>query len=200
MDVHCERTWVYQRPVKALTRATLGPRNTIMNSSYERSFVYCAVLVGLTGCKVPAPKIAPLPVLALRLLNDSTRVERNQSVITATVQFVARNISHGRLYGIDTCGRSPEYAVTRRELDRQSQEHWREVFIADCWGGPGSLDPGDSTVFTSVIVEVPGGKPDFAFSDTAETYRFVYFVSKYPLPHHEEERVISPSVILRRPK
>ena len=171
-----------------------------MNSSYERSFVYCAVLVGLAGCKAPAPKIAPLPVLTLQLLNDSSRVERNQSVVTATVQFVARNISRGRLYGIDMCRRSPEYAVERRELDRQSQEHWREVFIADCEGGRRSLDPGDSTVFTSVIVEVPGGKPDFTFSDTGDTYRFVYFVSKYSWADHQEERVISPSVILRRPK
>jgi len=185
-----------------------------MNSSYERSLVYCAVLVGLAGCKAPAPKIAPLPVLTLRLVNDSSRVERNQSVITATVQFVARNISHGRLYGIDMCRRSPEYAVERRELDRQSQEHWREVFIADCEGpgpradapqnslssGRPSLDPRDSTVFTSVIVEVPGGKPDFAFSETGDTYRFVYFVSKYSRSGNQEERVISPSVILQRPK
>ena len=180
------------------------------NSSYARSLVYCAVLVGLAGCIAPAPNIAPLPVLTLRLVNDSTRVEGNQSVITATVQFVARNISHGRLYGIDNCGRSPSYAVARRELDRQSQEHWREVFIAGCQGpGPRvspwptparSLDPGDSTVFTSVIVEVPGGQPDFAFSDTCDTYRFVYFVSKYSRADHQEERVISPSVILRRPK
>ena len=186
-----------------------------MNSSYERSLVYCAVLVGLAGCKVPAPKIVPLPVLTLRLLNDSTRVER-QSGITATVQFVARNISNVRLYGIDECGRSPAYAVARVELDRQSQEHLREVFVAGC-EGPGPcvladasscerlrrrwLDPGDSTVFTSVLIEMPGGKPDFAFSDTGDMYRFVYFVSKYPRAGYGgEERVISPSVILRRPK
>lgn len=165
--------------------------------------VHCLFVVGLGACAASAQRsLASAPELSLRLLEDSTRVERRGSVITATVQFMARNSFDKTVYGVDKCGRSPCYYVQRRDMDASGKDYWREVFVGE-WGTdnqPRTLAPGASSVFVSLITQAPGQQPQFAFSESGDLYRFVYVLSTFQIPGSPEIRVISPSVVLRRPK
>jgi hypothetical protein len=92
------------------------------------------------------------------------------------------------------------YWVERREVDASGKEKWRDVSAGvDCIGGdiPRPLLPADSSLFTSQIVQFPGQKPEFAFSNRADVYRFVYVVSISPDPASPHIQVISPPVVIR---
>jgi hypothetical protein len=140
-------------------------------------------------------------LLSFRLVADSIRAVRQQSVVEATVEFIVRNRSDTVVYGTNECGRSPMYWVERRELDSLGNERWREVFSADCIGGdfPRLLMPSDSMHFTSPIVAFPGQRPEFVFSNHADVFRVVYVVRISPQPGSRDVRAISPPFVIRAP-
>jgi len=164
-----------------------------------RGLARVALLAGLAPCASPAQQLSPqTQLLSLRVVHDSVSGEPNQTVVKATVQFVARNVSGSVVYGPNTCGRSPKFWVERREIDASGTETWREVFSADCTGGDDRpLRAGDTALFISSIVTFPGQTPESALLNRWEMYRFVYVVSTSPPPVGADVRIVSPTVWLR---
>jgi hypothetical protein len=168
-------------------------------------FAYVFVLfVALAACSFRAPQASPpAQLLSLRLVHDSIRATGKESVVEATVQFMARNQSDRTVYGANACGGSPVYWVERREVDASGTEKWRDVFSAACIGRdiPRPLPPGDSSLFSSrIFQQFPGQKPEFAFSSRGDVYRFMYVVSTSLGPPGLDIQIISPPVVIRAPE
>jgi len=144
---------------------------------------------------------APQELLSFRLVRDSLQPATKGSVVEVTVRFVVRNVSGKAVYLANECGGSPRYWVERQETRSSGHKGWHQVFSADCTGSDvrRALQPLDSSVFVSRLIQFPAQTPMFAFSTHADVYRFMYVVWTSSDMAAIDIKVASPPVVIRAP-
>jgi hypothetical protein len=159
----------------------------------------CLVLV---PCRLFAQDVrANTQLLSFRSVHDTVMATRSESTVEATVAFVVHNQSGKMIYRMTDCGQSPMYWVEREELDSTGKASWRDVFSPGCtWVTPlRPLDPSDSALIVSRLIQFPGQWPEFSFSNHSDVVRLVYVVSTVGEGANDRLRVISPPVVIKAP-